>query len=197
MHDYGSAPAGCKMTSNGDVQTSLLPDASPPSASVTASLAWDMHKGFPSVLGVILAALIACFSVFTKYSDDIDADEFYLYFVHVSVMVFVGFGFLMTFLKRYSLSAVSLNLVASCMMMLCAMLLVRSRSAHGAHGSLLALNPVDVLMHKTSSLLWHVLQLCRGDTAADAQQGAASRSGRACYVKGRAMAAERSLRVQL
>ena len=34
-------------------------------------------------------------------------------FQDVHVMIFLGFGFLMTFLKKYGLSAVSLNLLCS------------------------------------------------------------------------------------
>ena len=34
-------------------------------------------------------------------------------FQDVHVMIFLGFGFLMTFLKKYGLSAVSLNLMCS------------------------------------------------------------------------------------
>ena len=34
-------------------------------------------------------------------------------FQDVHVMIFIGFGFLMTFLKKYGLSAVSLNLICS------------------------------------------------------------------------------------
>lgn len=112
------------MASNNDVQDVLLPDAPPASAS-SAALVWDLRKGFPATLSAILAVLIACFAVFTRYSNEPDTGENYMYFVHVSVMIFIGFGFLMTFLRRYSLGAVSLNLVASCMMALAAVLLVR------------------------------------------------------------------------
>ena len=34
-------------------------------------------------------------------------------FQDVHVMIFIGFGFLMTFLKRYGLSAISLNMLIS------------------------------------------------------------------------------------
>ena len=34
-------------------------------------------------------------------------------FQDVHVMIFIGFGFLMTFLKRYGLSAVSLNMMCA------------------------------------------------------------------------------------
>lgn len=36
-------------------------------------------------------------------------------YIHVSIMIFIGFGFLMTFLKRYSNSAVALNFFTSCL----------------------------------------------------------------------------------
>lgn len=107
---------------------SLLPVApSTDGVSGAKSAAWDMGAVFPGVLGAALVALIAAFTVFAKYGE-VDTEEYYMFYIHVAIMIFVGFGFLMTFLRRYSLGAVSLNFVTSCMMMLFAVLLVRSHA---------------------------------------------------------------------
>lgn len=41
--------------------------------------------------------------------------DYYAMYMDVHVMIFVGFGFLMTFLRKYSISAVSLNLIVAVM----------------------------------------------------------------------------------
>ncbi|GMF11422.1 unnamed protein product [Phytophthora lilii] len=41
--------------------------------------------------------------------------DFYAMYMDVHVMIFVGFGFLMTFLRKYSISAISLNFIVAVM----------------------------------------------------------------------------------
>jgi len=48
-----------------------------------------------------------------KTTNDNDALTVYPFFQDVHVMIFIGFGFLMTFLKKYGLSAVSLNMLCA------------------------------------------------------------------------------------
>ena len=50
--------------------------------------------------------------------------QYYQYLIHVNIMVWVGFGFLMTFLRRYSYSAVCLNMLASAVVFVEAILVV-------------------------------------------------------------------------
>jgi ammonium transporter Rh len=58
----------------------------------------------------------------TEYSQNIDVviggdtsvQTFYGHYTDVAFMIFIGFGFLMTFMKQYSYSAVCYNLIISC-----------------------------------------------------------------------------------
>ncbi|KAI5626917.1 ammonium transporter Rh type C-like 2 [Silurus asotus] len=82
----------------------------------------------PAVCFVWQSAMIILFGVFVRYNEeadthwvefkakhnitsDIENDFYYRYpsFQDVHVMIFVGFGFLMTFLKRYGFGAVGFN----------------------------------------------------------------------------------------
>ena len=81
---------------------------------------------------LIEAVLIILYAQFTKFGEftnpknikeedaltQLNITKFYSFFQDVHVMIFVGFGFLMTFLKRYSYSAVGLNFFASCVVII-------------------------------------------------------------------------------
>ncbi|KAL4218728.1 hypothetical protein ACF0H5_021316 [Mactra antiquata] len=81
----------------------------------------DVRRVKFSVIAIILQIIfIILFGVLGEYGDSAkakspspayDVASMYPYFQDVHVMIFVGFGFLMTFLKRYGFSAVSVNLL--------------------------------------------------------------------------------------
>lgn len=83
----------------------------------------------PSLLAFALVFLGLLFGL-TKYTQyDVESakrqiEQYYHWFIHVNFMIFVGFGFLMTFLRRYSLGAVSLNMLASVVMFVEAILMI-------------------------------------------------------------------------
>merc|ERR1711871_1906639 len=73
--------------------------------------------------------MLLCFAFFTEYDPHLfdttnadgktsalsktDMDNMYAHFQDVNVMIFIGFGFLMTFLKKYGMSALSLNMMVA------------------------------------------------------------------------------------
>ncbi|XP_077374740.1 rh family, C glycoprotein a [Festucalex cinctus] len=88
----------------------------------------NVRISLPAVCFVWQIAMVVLFGVFIRYDDESDAhweeykeshnitsdienDFYFRYpsFQDVHVMIFVGFGFLMTFLKRYSFGAVGFN----------------------------------------------------------------------------------------
>ncbi|XP_007516709.1 ammonium transporter Rh type C isoform X2 [Erinaceus europaeus] len=93
-------------------------------------MAWntDLRWRLPLTCLLLQVALVVLFGVFVRYhpdadahwadqkaagnvSSDLDNEFYYRYpsFQDVHVMIFVGFGFLMTFLQRYGFSAVGFN----------------------------------------------------------------------------------------
>ncbi|KJH50952.1 putative ammonium transporter Rh type [Dictyocaulus viviparus] len=78
---------------------------------------------FTIVVVVLQAIFMILFGLFAKYdentmpngSDDLSSmSSKYPMFQDTHVMIFIGFGFLMTFLKRYGFSAVSINMLLAC-----------------------------------------------------------------------------------
>ncbi|XP_064267721.1 ammonium transporter Rh type A isoform X1 [Passer domesticus] len=64
-----------------------------------------------SILALLLEVIvIILFGIFVDYDSD-PSKMLYPYFQDVHVMIFVGFGFLMTFLKKYGFSSVGFNML--------------------------------------------------------------------------------------
>eukprot|EP01101_Sappina_pedata_P003518 TRINITY_DN1402_c0_g1_i1.p1 TRINITY_DN1402_c0_g1~~TRINITY_DN1402_c0_g1_i1.p1 ORF type:complete len:446 (+),score=230.75 TRINITY_DN1402_c0_g1_i1:48-1385(+) len=92
---------------------------------------------FPLLIVVFFALYVAAFAIFIRYDEKPDiaigsgelaqdprVQKYYKVFIDVSIMVFVGFGFLMTFTKHYSWSSVSLNFLVSVFVVPWALLLL-------------------------------------------------------------------------
>ncbi|XP_075564133.1 ammonium transporter Rh type A isoform X2 [Pelecanus crispus] len=64
-----------------------------------------------SILALLLeVVIIFLFGIFVEY-DTSASQDLYPYFQDIHVMIFVGFGFLMTFLKKYGFSSVGINML--------------------------------------------------------------------------------------
>lgn len=66
----------------------------------------------------VQAALLACFAAATYDTSELkklDASSIYNFYVGVALMMFVGFGYLMTFLKGYGLGAVGFTMFITCL----------------------------------------------------------------------------------
>lgn len=84
-----------------------------------------LRSTFALPLAALLGVCLTLLAVFGKYDDELDdahVARYYSFVSDVYVMIFLGFGLLMTFLRRYSLSAVGLNFVLSAAVMLEALL---------------------------------------------------------------------------
>ncbi|KAM9273880.1 ammonium transporter Rh type A [Cariama cristata] len=65
-----------------------------------------------SILALLLEGIIiVLFGIFVEYNTNDHPPTLYPYFQDVHVMIFVGFGFLMTFLKKYRFSSVGINML--------------------------------------------------------------------------------------
>ncbi|NXF51018.1 RHAG protein, partial [Oceanites oceanicus] len=65
-----------------------------------------------SILALLLEVIIiVLFGIFVEYDTSDDSQALYPLFQDVHVMIFVGFGFLMTFLKKYGFSSIGINML--------------------------------------------------------------------------------------
>ncbi|NWY38504.1 RHAG protein, partial [Sylvia atricapilla] len=65
-----------------------------------------------SILALLLEVIvIVLYGIFVDYDKSSSSENLYPHFQDVHVMIFVGFGFLMTFLKKYGFSSVGFNML--------------------------------------------------------------------------------------
>jgi len=101
----------------------LLSPSTQMRSSFTSATTVGQSNGFAASLIAFQALCLVIFAVNfetanpTNTSTDVQGrvQHFYPMYMDVHVMIFVGFGFLMTYLRKYSLSAVSLNFLVAVM----------------------------------------------------------------------------------
>ncbi|KAK6173780.1 hypothetical protein SNE40_017180 [Patella caerulea] len=119
---------------------------------------------FPVVVLILQGVFLVLFALTVEYDDSADSKygsttfrnitkiipgdnmikNYYPMFQDVHVMIFVGFGFLMTFLKRYGFSAVGINMLIAAIVLQWATLVQGYLHAHGkVHISLTSMITAD------------------------------------------------------
>ena len=91
-----------------------------------------MLSSFESILFFLLQIIIiVCYGLFTTYDIEVDSSSsvsvntlskdtilsYYPFFQDVHVMIFVGFGFLMTFLRKHSYTSLGMNFLIGCLVL--------------------------------------------------------------------------------
>ncbi|XP_020646267.3 ammonium transporter Rh type A [Pogona vitticeps] len=71
----------------------------------------NMRIKFPVLALLLEVVIIVLFAIFVRYEERDFRTDLYPHFQDVHVMIFVGFGFLMTFLKKYGFTSVGINLL--------------------------------------------------------------------------------------
>ncbi|KAK9819191.1 hypothetical protein WJX74_001012 [Apatococcus lobatus] len=99
-----------------------------PLLETTKQVKGNLGVTFAPTTAAAVAGLLALFAVFVRFDvaafSDAHVNQYYMWYMHVAIMIFVGFGFLMTFLRHYSYSALGLNFFCSCLVMLAAIVAV-------------------------------------------------------------------------
>ncbi|KAK9806611.1 hypothetical protein WJX73_009324 [Symbiochloris irregularis] len=77
---------------------------------------WQLRQTFATTISGAIVAILAVFAVLVEYPppsevSDKHVETYYLYYFQVNAIVFVGIGLLLTFVRRYSYSALTLTLL--------------------------------------------------------------------------------------
>lgn len=111
--------------------TTMAVDAKSAAQLESQGILSDRHpayRTFTPTVACLAACILAFFLAFVQYEHPegtaAQVGQYYKWLLDVEVMIFVGFGFLMTFLRRYGYSAVGFNFFTSALIMLEAVLLI-------------------------------------------------------------------------
>ena len=83
----------------------------------------EISKSSFVILFIAQIACIVLYSLCTTYHSEASAKDtakiqtlqnYYPFYQDVHVMIFIGFGFLMTFLQKYGFSSIGLNFLIAC-----------------------------------------------------------------------------------
>jgi len=120
----------------------------------------NFRKVTASALLVAQVLLVILYAALVEYGDgpkanglaNSDVDTYYPFYQDVHVMIFIGFGFLMTFLKKYGFSSIGYNFLISCLAIQWAMIsngllhYIATAGTDAAHGfSKIKLGIVDLV----------------------------------------------------
>ncbi|KJE94671.1 Rh-associated glycoprotein [Capsaspora owczarzaki ATCC 30864] len=139
-HHLGSPSASAYLSTKSLVRISL---PEPDKAIDDHTRRWFGRDGLGS-FGAIQVAMIALYAAFTDYDKTSDLPV-YGFEKDVSIMIFVGFGFLMTFLKKFGYGAVGFTFLVSAFCIEWAILVTRffSQASNNSFGTIL-LNESDL-----------------------------------------------------
>lgn len=130
----------------------------------TGSTPTHLQKAFVTSILAFIAVVLPLYCIFVRYADmersayHAHVSQYYTWFLDINVMVLIGFGFLMAFLRRYSYGAIGLNYFLSGLVIVEAILVVGAfqQVVWGSHSKVHVELPllIDASICAASAMIW-------------------------------------------